>query len=383
MIGYIIQGSSSAFGKTIDYANGPKKNAILITHSEGVFTLNNSTMADSFETQAGMNRRLGSPMSHIILSFSAKDSGSLTDERMAEIAEEYLRRMRYEDTQYVIFRHQDREHPHCHIIANRVNNKSKTIKDSNEKLRNIKICRELTRQYGLYVSKGKESVNEDRLRGMDAIRYHMMHAVQESLRNCSTWEQFADDLKKVGVTFRFRYNMKTHGIEGISFTLDHTTYKESNKLEHDISFSGRKLDASLTFANICRELGNPMTIAHESARDIYEQRKEDYRFNCTMEEFRHIDERFPDFDSLFPELSEAAERPYPDIEGDMAGKPEILASVTDIVTVGLEMLGILILQPYQAQVSPGGGGTSSDMKWNDEDKKKKRSHVETRRTRSR
>lgn len=120
-----------------------------------------------------------------------------------------------------------------------------------------------------------------------------------------------------------------------------------------------------------------------SARDIYEQRKEDYRFNCTMEEFRHIDERFPDFDSLFPDLSEAAERPYPDIEGDMAGKPEILVSVTDIVTVGLEMLGILILQPYQAQVSPGGGWTSSDMKWNDEDKKKKRSHVETRRTRSR
>lgn len=383
MIGYIIQGSSSAFGKTIDYANGPKKNAKLIAHSEGVFTLNNSTMADCFETQAGMNRRLGNPMSHIILSFSAKDSGSLTDERMAEIAEEYLRRMGYEDTQYVIFRHHDRSHPHCHIIANRVSNKGKTIKDSNERIRNFKVCKELTRQYGLYISKGKENVNEDRLRGMDAIRYHMMHAVQESLRSCSTWEQFAEDLSKVGVSFRFRYNMKTHGIEGISFTLDHTTYKESCKLDHDISFSGRKLDASLTLANICRELGNPMTIAHESAREIYEQRKEDYRFSCTMDEFRHIYEMFPDFDSLFPELSTAAERPYPDIDGNMIEELESQTSAADIVTVGLEMLGILIMQPYQAQVSPGGGGTSSDMKWNDEDKKKKRSHMGTRRTRTR
>ena len=87
--------------------------------------------------------------------------------------------------------------------------------------------------------------------------------------------------------------------------------------------------------------------------------------------------------TLFPELSKAAERPYPDIEGDVAGQPEILASVTDIVTVGLEMLGVLILQPYQTQVSPGGGGTSSDLKWNDEDKKKKRCNMETRRTRSR
>ncbi len=383
MIGYIVKGGSGAFGTTIDYANDPKKNAKLIAHSEGVFTLSNSTMADCFETQASMNRRLGSPMSHIILSFSAKDSSFLTDERMAEIAEDYLRRMEYNDTQYVIFRHHDKKHPHCHVIANRVNNKGKTIKDSNERIRNIKICKELTMQYGLYISKGKEGVNEDRLRGMDAIRYHMMHAVQESLHCCSTWEQFADDLRKAGVTFRFRYNMKTNGIEGISFTLDHTTYKESSKLEHDISFSGRKLDASLTLANICRQLGNPMTIAHESARDIYEQRKDDYRYKCTMEEFRHIDEKFPDFDSLFPELSRAAERPYPDIDGKMVEEQEAQTTGTDIVTIGLEMLGVLILQPYQTHVSSGGGGTSNDMKWNDEDKKKKRPHVETRRTRSR
>ena len=383
MIGYIVKGGSGAFGNTIDYANDPKKNAKLIAYSEGVFTLSSSTMADSFETQAGMNRRLGSPMSHIILSFSAKDSNFLTDERMAEIAEDYLRRMEYKDTQYVIFRHHDKKHPHCHVIANRVNNKGKTIKDSKERIRNIRICKELTRQYGLYISKGKEGVNENRLRGMDAIRYHMMHAVQESLHCCSTWEQFADDLRKAGVTFRFRYNMKANGIEGISFTLDHTAYKESSKLEHDISFSGRKLDASLSLANICRQLGNPMTIAHESARDIYEQRKDDYRYECTMEEFRHIDEKFPDFDSLFPELSRAAERPCPDIDGNMAEEQEAQTAGTDIVTVGLEMLGVLILQPYQAHVSSGGGGTSSDMKWNDEDKKKKRSHVETRRTRSR
>jgi len=383
MIGYIVKGGSGAFGNTIDYANDPKKNTKLIAYCEGVFTLSSSTMADSFETQAGMNRRLGSPMSHIILSFSAKDSNFLTDERMAEIAEDYLRRMEYKDTQYVIFRHHDKKHPHCHVIANRVNNKGKTIKDSKERIRNIRICKELTRQYGLYISKGKEGVNENRLRGMDAIRYHMMHAVQESLHCCSTWEQFADDLRKAGVTFRFRYNMKTNGIEGISFTLDHTAYKESSKLEHDISFSGRKLDASLSLANICRQLGNPMTIAHESARDIYEQRKDDYRYECTMEEFRHIDEKFPDFDSLFPELSRAAERPCPDIDGNMAEEQEAQTAGTDIVTVGLEMLGVLILQPYQAHVSSGGGGTSSDMKWNDEDKKKKRSHVETRRTRSR
>jgi len=383
MIGYIIHGGSGSFGNLIDYANNPEKDAMVISCSKGVFTLNNKTMADSFEMQASMNTRLRTPMSHIILSFSARDSESLTDERMAHIAEDYLKQMNYLDTQFVIFRHHDKKHPHCHIVANRVNNKGKTIKDSNEKLRNVKICKYLTMKYNLYLPKGKESVNENRLKGKDAIRYFMMHCVKESLSDSLTWEQFLKKLKKAGILFRFRYNIKTHGIEGISFTLDHKAYRDGCKLKHDISFTGKKLDASLTLSNICRQLGNPYTIAHESARDLYERQKEDYQFRCSMEEFRHINETFPDFDSLFPELTQAAEQSFPAIEGNYGDKSTDSSSESDIVSVGLEMLGVLIMQPYQAHTSSGGGGTSNDMKWNDEDKKKKRSYWETKRKKSR
>lgn len=35
---------------------------------------------------------------------------------MTEIAVKYLERMEITDTQFVIVRHNDREHPHCHII---------------------------------------------------------------------------------------------------------------------------------------------------------------------------------------------------------------------------------------------------------------------------
>ena len=152
---------------------------------------------------------------------------------------------------------------------------------------------------------------------------------------------------------------------------------------HDISFSGRKLDPSLTLSRICERLGNPVTIVHESAREIYERQKEDYRYRCTWDEFRHIDEKFPDFDSLFPAQAEAAGRPFPAIEGDYTELPEDYSAETDILTVGLEMLGVLIMQPYQAKIGPAGGGSSSDMKWNDEDKKKKRPHWDYSRTKTR
>ena len=81
--------------------------------------------------------------------------------------------------------------------------------------------------------------------------------------------------------------------------------------------------------------------------------------------------------------AKAAEQSFPAIEGDSEEQMEEYTSGGNIVTVGLEMLGILILQPYQAKVGPAGGGSSSDMKWNDEDKKKKRPHWEYNRTKYR
>ena len=378
MMGQIVHGGRGAFSGEINYANDPKKNAKLIAHSDGVFILNNSTIIDSLESHCGLNPRVKNPMTHLILGFSAQDSARLTDERMAEIAKDYLSRMGYDDTPFVVFRHHDKKHPHCHIITSRINNKGKTVKDGNEKWRNVKICKDMTKEYGLYMASGKEKVNEDRLRKMDAVKYHTMHCVQEILAVSDTWQEFSDKLAQIGISFRFRYNKDTNGIEGISYTVDHKYCNVAN-LDHDVSFTGKKLDKSLTLKEVCKQLGNPKTIAHESAREIYEQRKEDYQFRCTMEEFRHINEKFPDFDTLFAAQGKDAERPFPALEGDYTDRPEDSTSEPNIVTVGLETLGILIMQPYEAHISSGGGGSSSDMKWNDEDKKRRQDQYYKRR----
>ena len=58
----------------------------------------------------------------------------------------------------------DQAHPHCHIVYNRVGNDGQTISDKNIKIRNGKVCKELTAKYGLYYPKGKEQVRRERLR---------------------------------------------------------------------------------------------------------------------------------------------------------------------------------------------------------------------------
>ena len=85
------------------------------------------------------------------------------------------------DTQFIIARHTDRKHPHCHIVFNRVDNNGKTISDKNDRYRNEKVCKELTEKYGLYMADGKEHVNTERLRPHDRAKYDIYEALFASL----------------------------------------------------------------------------------------------------------------------------------------------------------------------------------------------------------
>ena len=101
-------------------------------------------MVEDFEDQAHLNPRLRQNVGHISLSFSPEDAPKLTDERMTQIAREYMQKMGITDTQYLLVRHLDQPHPHCHLVYNRVGDHGQTISDRNIKLRNAKVCRELT-----------------------------------------------------------------------------------------------------------------------------------------------------------------------------------------------------------------------------------------------
>jgi len=66
-----------------------------------------------------MNSKVAKPVGHIALSFSKEDEPRLTDRAMAGIALDYMERMGIRNTQYLIARHFDKEHPHMHIAYNR------------------------------------------------------------------------------------------------------------------------------------------------------------------------------------------------------------------------------------------------------------------------
>ena len=145
MIAKIMKGSG--FKGVINYILDPKKGTELID-SSGVRTDSISHIAQSFIDQTELNPRVGKVVGHISLSFSAQDTPKLSNEWMAQIAREYMDKMGIKDTQYIIGRHFDKEHPHVHIAFNRIDNNGKTISDRNDRFRSEKICKELTTKYG-------------------------------------------------------------------------------------------------------------------------------------------------------------------------------------------------------------------------------------------
>lgn len=240
MIAKIIKGTS--FSGVISYMLSKREGKAKVLQANGVRSSLPNDIAHDFNLQASMRPSVQKPVCHTILSFSAHDSERLTDATMVKIANEYLHEMGYGDTQSLIVRHSDRQHPHMHICINRIGNDGKTISDRNEKYRSTKICRELTERYGLTIGEGKQEVNRSRLRGDDKLRYEVFDAINSILPQSQNWNDFVTGLEQYGVTTRFKTKGNTDVVQGIIFE------------KGGCSFSGSKIDRSCSFSRLNAEI---------------------------------------------------------------------------------------------------------------------------------
>ena len=146
------------------------------------------------------------------------------------------------DTQFLIVRHFDKEHPHVHIAFNRIANNGRTISDRNERIRSARICKEITRKYSLYLSSGKERVKQHRLKEPDKTKYGLYSILKSEVSRFGDWQQLAANLEKQGVDMRFKYKGKSDEVQGIVFTMNGYSFSGS-KIDRRFSYS--KIDAAL------------------------------------------------------------------------------------------------------------------------------------------
>jgi len=238
MVGKVISGSS--FSGTVGYV---MKEESRILEAEGVMPPEVKDMVQDFKDQTMLNPRLKNTVGHISLSFSPKDALRMTDALMTQIAKEYMQKMGITDTQYLLVRHLDQPHPHCHLVYNRVGNNGQTISDKNIKLRNAKVCRELTERFGLHLAPGKEAVRRERLREPDRTRYEIYDAIKENLPKCRNWNELEGRLKEQGINVRYKYCGSTSQKQGVLFS------------KNGLEFSGSKVDRAFSFSKLDRHFG--------------------------------------------------------------------------------------------------------------------------------
>lgn len=241
MIAKIVKGSS--FKGVVNYILDKEKDAKILI-CDGLFVENKNTIAMSFDAQSKMNPKVTKPVGHISLAFHKEDEHRLTDRAMAGIALEYLKEMGITDTQVLIVRHFDKEHPHVHIAFNRIANNGRTISDRNERIRSARICKELTKKYNLYFASGKERVKQHRLKEPDKTKYGLYSILKSEVSRCGDWQQLAANLEKQGVDMRFKYKGKSDEVQGVVFTMN------------GYSFSGSKIDRRFSFSKIDAALDN-------------------------------------------------------------------------------------------------------------------------------
>ncbi len=269
MIGKIIKAES--FSKSVSYAMEKEKGQLLET--KGVMNDSVRNTIDSFEIQAQLRPTISKPVGHISLSFSAEDADRLTDQFMLQLAKEYMQAMKIKNTQYIIVRHHDAEHPHCHIVYNRINNQGEVIPSKHNYRANTRICKEMKDKYGLTYGEGKDKVNVHRLREPTRTKYEIYHAVKDSLQTANDWKSLQRELQKHQIELIPKYKGKTGEVQGISFS------------KNNYSFKGSQVDKSCSYSKLSQRLGdcdNDLDLDKDHEEDFSNEKTKKYSTSSQM-----------------------------------------------------------------------------------------------------
>ena len=274
MIAKIVKGSS--FKGVVSYILDKEKDAKILV-CDGLFAEGKDTIAMSFEAQSKMNPRVTKPVGHISLAFSKEDEHRLTDRAMAGIALEYLSEMGITDTQVLIVRHFDKEHPHVHIAFNRIANNGRTISDRNERIRSARICKELTKKYNLYFASGKERVKQHRLKEPDKTKYGLYTTLKSEVSRCGNWNILIANLKRQGVDVQFKYKGKSEEVQGVIFSKNGYSFSGS-KIDRRFSFS--KIDAALECNRRTERMEKQLPSPHEGLPTFQPESRGNDELSC-------------------------------------------------------------------------------------------------------
>src|ERR1035437_3855081 len=118
----------------------------------------------SFEPYLAANQKTESPILHISLNPDPKDI--LTDDQLSEIAQEYMTKLGYGNQPFIVYKHEDIDRHHLHIVSLRVDENGKKLDHNFEYRKSMEICRNIEQKYHLITADKKEKQPELSIKGI-------------------------------------------------------------------------------------------------------------------------------------------------------------------------------------------------------------------------
>jgi len=260
MIARLVKGSG--FRGCLNYLLDKNKSAEII--GGNMMGENARELAAEFGVMREMRPSLGKAVCHVSLSVAADDV-RLDEFNWADIADRYMRDMGFAQSQYALIRHDDTDHQHVHIVANRVDIHGKTVSAQNDFRRSAKSLHDIEREFGLQpVNQPPGKKSKGGAKGPSRGELQMMIRTEKLSKKAAlqtlvdaaaqgqpTMSAFVDRLHRSGVGVQCHIQ-STGRISGISF--DHG----------DAVLKGSSLGKSYSFNGLQKHLG----VTYEKDRDF-------------------------------------------------------------------------------------------------------------------
>ncbi|MEE0573558.1 MAG: conjugal transfer protein MobB [Paraprevotella clara] len=182
-VGSSLYGAIAYNGEKINEAQGRLLTANRI-YNDGSGKVDINKAMEGFLTFLPPQMKVEKPVVHISLNPHPEDV--LTDAELQNIAREYLEKLGFGNQPYLVFKHEDIDRHHLHIVTVRVDENGKCISDKNNYYRSKQITRELEKKYGLHDAERKSRRLDTPLRRVDASAGDVKKQVGNTLKalNC-------------------------------------------------------------------------------------------------------------------------------------------------------------------------------------------------------
>jgi hypothetical protein len=222
-IGKSFAGALNYNLKKLNHSDPKQRAEVLSTNFN---SLHQTSIRKELAIMKAMNPRLKRNTYHTSLNFAVGEK--INNQKMQNIAEEYLKRMGFDNNLHIIFRHHDSSHPHCHILALRNRFDGTVVSDSNNFKRSEEIIRELEIKYNLeqvksskhskFKAPDKDELEMIQRTGRPSQKLILQEKVKDALKYSSTMQDFIHNLDAQYINVLFN-QASTGRVSGITYQI--------------------------------------------------------------------------------------------------------------------------------------------------------------------